>query len=396
MFPVPFVNLDALPLSTNGKVDRKALPDPGAPAVAPAPAAPVFRSQAAELLAGLMAEVLGARQVGPDDDFFAVGGHSLLATRLAARAARLLGVELPDGEVFLYPTAASLAARAAELAGRPALPPVRPVPRRPEDGLPLSFAQRRLWFLDRLEPGSAVYHLPGAVRLCGPLDLAAVAAALAEIGHRHEALRTVFRRGEGEPVQVVLAAAGAGLPRIDLAALPAAAAAAEAERLAGAAAVAPFDLERGPLWRALAVRLAPEEHVLVLTLHHLVADGWSLGILVSELAVLYEAFAAGRPSPLPALPVQYADWAVWQRDRLRGGVLEEEVAWWREQLAGVPVLELPADRQRTAGAARGGTRATLLPAAVAAELERLARREGATPFMLLLAAFQAQLARYTG
>jgi amino acid adenylation domain-containing protein len=395
MVPAAFVHLDALPLSTNGKVDRKALPDPGAPAaVAPAPAAPLFRTPVEELLAGLVAEVLGVERVGADDDFFALGGHSLLATRLLARVSRLLGVDLPVSSVFLSPTVAALAAEISAASGD-AAPPVRLVPRTGA-GMPLSFAQRRLWFLDRLEPGSPVYHLPGRVRLSGALDLDALAAALAEIARRHESLRTVFRHAHGEPAQVVLPAAAPPLPRIDLTALPAGSAAAEAERQAREAAVAPFDLERGPLWRALALRLAPDEHVLVLTLHHIVADGWSLGVFVAELAALYEAFAAGRPSPLAELPVQYADWAVWQRERLRGGLLESQAEWWRERLAGVPVLELPADRPRAgARSGAGGTRAASLPAALALELERLARREGVTPFMLLLAAFQAQLARYT-
>src|SRR4051812_2822989 len=247
-----------------------------------------------------------------------------------------------------------------------------------------------------MEPGSSAYHLAGRARLSGALDAGVLAAFLAEIARRHESLRTVFRHRRGEPAQVVLPAVPA-LARIDLSALPAASAAAEAARLAGAAAVAPFDLARGPLWRALALRLAPDAHELVLVLHHIVADGWSLGIFLAELAALYEALAAGRPSPLAEPPVQYADWAVWQRERLAGGLLETQVAWWRERLAGVADLELPVDRQRpVARSGRGGTRAALLPAALTLELEGVARRAGVTPFMLLLAAFQAQLARYTG
>ncbi|HEY2292550.1 MAG TPA: amino acid adenylation domain-containing protein, partial [Thermoanaerobaculia bacterium] len=392
MIPTAFVGLDALPLSASGKVDRKALPDPVAPAAAPV--APAFRDPIEELLAGLVAEVLGARQVGPDDDFFALGGHSLLATRLLARVSRLLGVDLPVSAVFQHPTVAALAARIAASGTAPA-PPVLPVPRT-DAGLPLSSAQRRLWFLDRMEPGSPAYHLAGRARLSGALETDVLAAVLTEIARRHESLRTVFRHDGGEPAQVVLPA-GAALARIDLSALAAGRATEEAERLARAAALAPFDLARGPLWRALALRLAPDEHALVLVLHHIVADGWSLGIFLAELAALYEALAAGRPSPLAEPPVQYADWAVWQRERLRGGLLATQVAWWRERLAGAPDLELPADRSRAVTrSGRGGTRAASLPAALALELEGLARRAGVTPFMLLLAAFQAQLARYTG
>ncbi|PYQ66738.1 MAG: non-ribosomal peptide synthetase, partial [Acidobacteria bacterium] len=393
MIPTAFVELDALPLSASGKVDRKALPEPAAPAASPV--APAFRSPVEELLAGLVAEVLGARQVGPDDDFFALGGHSLLATRLLARVSRLLGVDLPVSAVFQHPTVAALAARIAAASGTAVAPPVLPVPRT-DAGLPLSSAQRRLWFLDQMEPGSPAYHLAGRARLSGALAPDVLAAVLTEIARRHEALRTVFRHRGGEPAQVVLPA-GAALAWIDLSALPAGSATDEAERLARAAALAPFDLARGPLWRALALRLAPDEHELVLVLHHIVADGWSLGIFLAELAALYETLAAGRPSPLAEPPVQYADWAVWQRERLRGELLETQTAWWRERLAGAPDLELPADRPRAvARSGAGGTRAAALPAALALELEGLARREGVTPFMLLLAAFQAQLARYTG
>src|SRR6185295_18612420 len=393
MVPSAFVGLDALPLSPNGKVDRGALPDPGAAAAGSGPGG---RTPIEEMLAAVAAEVLGLESVGRHDDFFALGGHSLLATRLLTRVSRLTGVELPLGEVFLHPTVAGLAERLAEAARGSAAPPIRPLPRQPGSGLPLSFAQHGLWFLDRLERGSAAYHLPGVVRLTGDLDLAALEAAFAEIVRRHEALRTVFRLEAGEPVQVAVAGP-VRLPRLDLGALPAEMAAAETERLARETAAAPFDLQRGPLWRAAVVRAGPAEHALVLSLHHIVADGWSLGILGSELAALYEAFAAGRPSPLPELPVQYADWAVWQREWLRGGVLAAEVAWWREQLAGIPELSLPADRPRSASRpARGGTRTASLPAGLSAELERLARREGATPFMALLAAFQAQLARHAG
>ncbi|MEO6194959.1 MAG: condensation domain-containing protein, partial [Thermoanaerobaculia bacterium] len=394
MVPSAFVGLDALPLSATGKVDRRALPDPSGPGEAASAGA--FRTPVEEMLGGLAAEVLGVDRVGPDDDFFALGGHSLLATRLLARVSRLFGVDLPVSSVFLDPTVGALAKRIAEASGGPAAPPVRPAERSADGALPLSFAQRRLWLLDRLAPGSPAYHLPGAVRLSGPLDLAALEAALGGVVSRHEALRTVFRAQGDEPMQVPAEARAVALPRVDLAALPAAAAGAEAGRLARAVAVAPFDLARGPLWRAIAIRIAADEHLLAITLHHIVADGWSMEILVAELAALYEASAAGRPSPLSALPVQYADWAVWQRDWLRGGRLAAEVDWWRERLAGSPPLELPVDRPLPASrSGRGGTRTAVLPEATSAALERLARREGATPFMVLLAAFQAQLAYYS-
>ncbi len=396
MVPSAFVGLERLPLSPNGKVDRRALPDPGGVAGTPATAAGAV-TPVEQMVAAVMAEALGVERVGRHDDFFALGGHSLLATRLLARVSKLFGVDLPLSAVFQQPTVAGLAERVAEASRGSAAPPILRMPRRFGAGLPLSFAQRRLWFLHRLEPASPVYHLPGLVRLSGPLDLGILEAALAEVVRRHEALRTTFRLQEGEPVQVPGPPAAA-LPRIDLAALPARGAGSELERLARETAVTPFDLERGPVWRVLAVRLSPAEHALVLTLHHIVADGWSLRILFAELAALYQDLVAGSaPPPLPELPVQYADWAVWQREWLRGSVLAAEVAWWRERLAGIPELSLPADRPRAAArSARGGTRTVSLPADLSADLEGLARREGATPFMALLAAFQAQLARHAG
>ncbi|HSK80756.1 MAG TPA: amino acid adenylation domain-containing protein, partial [Thermoanaerobaculia bacterium] len=388
MVPSAFVRLDSLPLSPNGKVDRKALPDPGLPGVDRAPAAP--RSGAEELLAGLVAEVLGLPRVGPLDDFFALGGHSLLATRLVARIARVFGVELPVSAVFVTPTVSGLAARIAQ-AGPPALPapPLVPVPR---DGspLPLSFAQKRLWLLDRIEPGNPAYNVPGAVRLAGPLDWTALARSLAGIVRRHEALRTVFRMDRGQPVQAIQPAA-ARLPLVDLADLPAFAREAEAERLARRSAAQPFDLWRGPLYRMLALRLAPADHLLLVTFHHIVADGWSLAVFWSELAALYEGV------PLPPLPLQYPDFAVWQQEQLRGEAFERQLDWWRDQLAGLPILELPTDHPRPAVRSfRGGTRAAFLPAGLAEAVERLARRQGVTPFMALLAAFQTLLARVTG
>ncbi|HEX9945239.1 MAG TPA: amino acid adenylation domain-containing protein, partial [Thermoanaerobaculia bacterium] len=394
MIPSAFVALTELPRTPSGKVDRQAL-TAMAPAAASARGFAAPRTQAEELLVGIWAELLGIERVGVYDDFFELGGHSLMATRLVARISRIFGVELPVGEVFTHPTVAGLAVRLAAASALPTAPPVRPVPRRPGEVLPASYAQRRLWFLDRLEPGSPAYNLPGRLRLTGAPNLRALAAGLVEIARRHEALRTVFRLEAGEPVQAT-GAAKPELPLVDLGSLPAGMASFERERLAREEAARPFDLGRGPLHRAAIVRLGPKEHELLLTLHHIVADGWSLGVFFSELAVLYEAFAAGRPSPLPALPVQYADYAVWQREWLQGEILETQLAWWRERLVGAPALELPADRLRPAArSGRGGVRATALPAGLPAEVGRLARRESSTPFMVLLAAFQAQLARYT-
>jgi amino acid adenylation domain-containing protein len=275
-----------------------------------------------------------------------------------------------------------------------------PLPRRPrpDEPAPLSFAQRRLWLLERMNPWGNAYNVPGAVRLAGRLDVAALAGALAEIGRRHEILRTRFALLDGEPVQIVAQEPDLPLPLVDLSALPGDLRAAEAARLAREEVRRPFDLERGPFLRALLIRQAAAEHLFVYTLHHIASDGWSRGVLVRELVALYSAFSEGRPSPLPSLPVQYADFAVWQRRHLEGERLEKLLGWWRERLAGAPpALDLPADRRRPAvRTSRGGVRPVAVPAERAAGLQALARAEGATPFMVLLAAYGVLLGRLAG
>ncbi len=276
-----------------------------------------------------------------------------------------------------------------------------PVERRPRpDGpLPLSFSQERLWFLEKLGAGSAAYHVPAAARLSGPLADGVLEQVFAEVVRRHESLRTTFGERDGQPCQICAPPVGGptALPRIDLSALPAAAREDELPRLVAELARLSFDLETGPLWRAPLVRLGPADHVLGLTLHHIISDGWSLGVLLREVAVLYEAFAAGRPSPLPGLPLQYADFALWQRERLQSPALEEHLAFWRQRLAGTPPLDLPADRPRPALAAhRGDHLLTEVPAGTADRLRELARGQGTTLFVALLALVQTLLLRYTG
>jgi amino acid adenylation domain-containing protein len=264
--------------------------------------------------------------------------------------------------------------------------------------LPLSFAQQRLWFLDKLEPGSSVYNLPTAVRLQGALNIAALTGSINEIVRRHEALRTAFAAADGEPFQVILPTLTLQLPVVDLQHFP------PEQRLAVALARAleeahrPFDLATGPLLRAALLRLSPEEHLLVLTLHHIVSDAWSLDVLFRELAALYEAFCLGKPSPLPELPVQYADFAVWQRQWLAGSVLESQLSYWRSQLGGsLSALELPCDFPRPAVQDyRGASQSLVLPAELTRSLKALSRDCGCTLFMTLLAAFKTLLYRYTG
>ena len=292
-----------------------------------------------------------------------LAGHSLLATRVMSRLRAALGIEVPLRDLFAAPRLADFAARVEAMRRTGAVPPAPPLlPLAREGALPLSFAQQRLWFVDQLEPGSPLYNMPGALRVEGPLDGAVLALCLGEIVRRHEALRTVFRGPdavpEASPIQVIRPAEPFPLPVVDLSGLPERAREALALALIREEAARAFDLAGGPLLRGLLLRLAEEDHAVELTLHHIAGDGWSLGILVREIAALYPAFAEGRPSPLPEPPVQYADYAVWQRSWLHGEVLEREIAFWRDQLAGLPpLLELPTDRpgprHRASGAPRG-------------------------------------------
>src|SRR6185312_3478346 len=399
MVPAAFVVMDALPLNANGKLDQAALPAPDMSQRRREMVAP--RNATEEILAGLFAEVLGLDRVGVRDCFFELGGHSLLATQLVSRARSAFGVELPIRRLFEAPTVEELAAslRAGEGAEL-AAPPLEPAARGVE--LPLSFAQERLWFLDRLEPGGALYNIPAAARLLGELDAAAVDAAVDEIVRRHEVLRTAFAEGsEGRPVQVIAPWRRRPLPVVDLSALPAGPREAVVRGLAQEEASRPFELAVSSMPRMLRtalLRLQPGEHVLLVNFHHIAADGWSLGVFLRELGALYGAFAAGQASPLPSLKIQYADFAVWQRRWLQGEALERQLAYWRRTLADAPaVLELPADRPRPARrGARGAHRSFAIPPLLAADLAALAAREETTLFGVLLAGFQALLARWSG
>ncbi len=263
---------------------------------------------------------------------------------------------------------------------------------------PLSFAQQRLWFLEQLEPNSAVYNLPDSHYFKGPLNFDALERSLSEIVRRHEILRTTFQTVAGEPVQVIAEPQPLPLEVIDLSGLLAAEREVEAQRLANEEGLQPFDLARGPLLRVRLLKLAEAEHVLLLTMHHIISDGWSLGVWGRELAALYAAFSAGQSSPLRELPIQYADFAVWQREWLRGAVLEKQLGYWREQLGGeLPVLELPTDRPRPARQTYCGAVEGLdISAAISGRLKEVGRESGATLFMTLLAAFNVLLWRYSG
>ncbi|MDP9122204.1 MAG: condensation domain-containing protein, partial [Acidobacteriota bacterium] len=353
---------------------------------------------AEELVAGFFAEVLALEKVGAEADFFALGGHSLLATQLVSRVRAAFGVELPLRAVFEHPTVAALAREIAKTSspGGAAPPPLERVGREVDD-LPLSFAQQRLWFIDQLEGGS-LYNVPIALRMSGELSVMVLSRALEEVVRRHEVLRTVFSKAGGRARQVIRSPAELAIALVDLTELPPELRGPVAEGWVREEARRPFDLARGPLLRVGLWRLDEREHVLLLALHHIVSDGWSLGVLAREVTALYTAFSSGQPSPLAELPVQYADFAAWQRSWLSGGVLEGELAYWRERLSGAPpVLELPTDRPRPAvqsfqGAVCGRSLSPVLSGALLA----LSRREGATPFMALLATLGALLSRLTG
>jgi amino acid adenylation domain-containing protein len=393
--PAAFVTLERLPLTPNGKLDRAALPAPdGRRAGAPADGSP--RTLVETLLAGLWAELLGVERVGGDDDFFDLGGHSLLATRLLARVREALGAELPLRAVFEAPTLRAMAGRVERARLGAAFP--EPIPALPDDAeRPLSFAQERLWFLDQLEPGSPLYNIPTTVRLRGRVAVAALAAALGTVVARHDALRASFPNEQGRPRLVVAPRLEPHLPLVDLADLASGEREAAVERLVGEEARAPFDLASGPLLRARLLRLAADEHLLLLSVHHIVCDGWSLEVLFGELAVAYEAHRQGRRPELPALPVRDTDAAAWQRGWLAGEALDDQLAYWRGKLAGASTLELPADRPRPPRPSyRGGQRPLRVGPALTRALRDLGRREQVTPFMTVLAAFQTLLYRYSG
>src|SRR6185369_4313184 len=397
MVPSWIVWLAELPQSPNGRLDRKALPAPERVG-SEVDAKDESRTPVEEIVAGVWGELLHVSQLRVGDNFFELGGHSLLATQLISRLRTAFSIELPLRLLFETPTIAEQARAIEEAlkdeAGVTAPPVVRVADR---TRLPLSFAQQRLWFIDQLEPGTATYNIPLGIRLSGSLDVGALERAIGEVVRRHETLRTRFVEEEGTARQVMPEVEAVVLPVIDLSGWPVAEQETEVQRLAVRESTQAFDLAQGPLWRVQLLRLGEAEHVLLCTMHHIVSDGWSMEILVREVSALYEAFAAGREPALAELPIQYADYAVWQREWLQGEVLEEQLGYWRKQLAGVPaVLELPTDRVRPAQQSHRGAQLPLqLPAELTAGLRQLSQREGVTLFMSLLAGWQLLLARYS-
>jgi amino acid adenylation domain-containing protein len=394
MVPSAFVLLSELPFNPNGKVNRDALPVPPDSSTAiDAYVAP--RTATEKILAGIWCEVLKLERVGVEDNFFDLGGHSLLAAQVMSRVRAACNVELPLRALFEAGTVAVLAQNVAE-ASQYEVASLVAVPR--AGALPLSFAQERLWFLNQFEPQSAFYNIPVALRLRGPLNIAALESTLNEMVRRHEVLRTTFTECEGDARQLITPASLKRLPLVDLSELGAGQREARVQDAIKEDALCPFDLVTGPLLRQHLLRLRGAEHVVLLTMHHIVSDGWSMGVLVREVAALYEAYVNGEPSPLPELEIQYADFAVWQREWLTGTVLEAELSYWKQQLAHAPeVLDLPADRPRPRlESFRGGHQVLELSESLSRSLRELSQAQGATLFMTLLAAFKTLLYRYSG
>ncbi|MET0679508.1 MAG: amino acid adenylation domain-containing protein, partial [Burkholderiales bacterium] len=391
MVPQALVEIGELPLTPNGKVDRKALPE------AEWVSARKYRGPRTpeeEALCGLFAEALGVRQVGIDDDFFELGGHSLLATRLVSRVRAVLGVELAIRTLFESPTVGGLSERllAADKGRAPLVRQERPA------RLPLSYAQQRLWFIDRLGGTSTEYNMPAAWLLRGELDRAALERAVNAVVERHESLRTRFVEMDGEPAQVIEPAGWTEVPLEDLSGLDEAARRARLTAVLSEEAARPFDLERGPLLRVRLLKLAESEHVLLRNVHHIVSDGWSEDVFGSDFATIYEAFREGRENPLKPLGVQYADFALWQRGWMEGARMRAGLDYWTRRLAGAPArLELPTDRPRHAVQTFDAEvcRVTLSPEQSEA-LRRLGREHHATLYMTLLAALSVLLSRHAG
>jgi len=422
--PSAFVVLDSLPLTPNGKIDKRSLPAPNLPKFERNHTTTASNSIESRLL-DIWAQILGIQQsISIHDNFFQLGGHSLLATGVMSRIRDVFQLEMPVRSLFESPTIAQLAANIEtnlkqqhllEIPpiekinrDRPPSPhlPTSPSPHPPicvhlrpsafaisPSPHPLSFAQQRLWFLNQLEPNSPLYNVPAAVRLTGILDVSALERSFQEVIRLHEVLRTSFATVDSQPVQIIHPNPNFSLQIIDLQTPEQS----EIHRLASQEALQPFDLTTAPLLRVKLLKLHPQEHILLLTMHHIASDGWSMGILVEAIATLYQAFSTGKPSPLTDLPIQYVDYAVWQRKYLQGEVLATKLAFWRQLLGGnLPQLKLPTKPNLPAIPTYQGASHTVdLPLNLSCQILQLSSQEKSTLFMTLLAAFKTLLYRYT-
>ncbi|BCA53908.1 hypothetical protein W02_10480 [Nitrospira sp. KM1] len=406
MIPQAVIFLDVLPLTPNGKIDRKALPKPENDRTVSETQAPATPTE--DLVAGIWGEILGMDRVGREDQFFELGGHSLMATQVMSRVRASFKIELPLRSLFDHPTVGEFAAaigRALADGEQLAAPPLVPMVESAQ--APLSFAQQRIWFLSEMDPEKGNYNLPFALRLEGALDRDALERSILEVIRRHKTLRTTFPSSDGAPFQAVVPPETFAMTDEDLSGLPEQEWGEAVRHLAEEEAVRPFSLEGELPIRATLVRTGMEEHVLLVTIHHIAADAWSLALLTEEVATIYAGLDAGKGTDLalndaladlPVLPVQYADFASWQRRWLQGDVLEREVHYWRQRLgSNPPQLELRTDHPRPDRRTYHGGRVTFqVPSEIAGQLKRLSRRHGATLFMTMLAAFKVFLSRQSG
>ncbi|HEX8090084.1 MAG TPA: condensation domain-containing protein, partial [Blastocatellia bacterium] len=399
MIPSAFVTLESLPLTVNGKIDRRALPKPESPGDERREDYLLLSSPQNDLLSEVFARILGVEGPGVNDNFFELGGHSLLATQLLLEVENAFRVNLPLRAFFDNPTLAGLS-EAIDTATRSQsgleAPPLEPTSR--EEYLPLSYAQKWIWYLlEHQGASSEVYNIPFAVRLRGNLNYEAMEQSLCEIARRHETLRTLFKVIDGERMQTISPPATSALTVVDLSTLPDGEREAMAMSLANEEAGRPFDLTREFPLRAQVLRLAEDDHIFLLTIHHVASDGWSDRVLAQELTALYRAFSDGKASPLPELRIQYVDYAIWQRRWLQGEALDKLRSYWDAQLSGVPLtLELHTDKPRPAVQTFCGTELPIkLPGGVTERLREICRREQTTMFMTLLAAFSILLRRHS-
>ena len=397
MLPSAFITLDSFPLTPNGKIDRRALPPPSIPQ--PRTARLAARTPTQELLAGIWSQLLKLDSVSIDDNFFSLGGHSLTATQVTSRLRKVMRVELSVREIFLRPTIAELARRidAIRMAGSQMPPlPLTPAPR--DDHMPLSFAQKRLWFLDQLEPANSTYNLPMALSIQGRLKAAALIQSINEIVRRHEALRTSFPLVGDEPIQQIEPHAEVAVPVVDLRGLGESIIKRQAKSLAKQEAGRPFELSRGPLLRATLVQARDDDWVLLLTMHHIVSDGWSMGVFFDELRGLYASYSEGEGSRLRELTLQYADYAYWHNGWLQGEVYDRQMGYWRERLEGMSQeMRLATDRARPAVQRYGGSvERVRMSEELSEAIREMSRREGASLYMTMLAGWKVVLHRHSG
>ncbi|MEM1391731.1 MAG: amino acid adenylation domain-containing protein [Cyanobacteria bacterium P01_H01_bin.150] len=400
MVPSAFVTLDTLPLTPNGKVDRKALQtaDTDADTIERENEYVAPRTESEETIANIFAEVLSVKNVGIHDNFFSLGGHSLLATQLISKLRVAFSSEIPLRTVFESPTVAELEPILTKTSASNkglTLPQIQP--RTEGEELPLSWSQERLWFLNELEDSSSTYNIPGAISINGNLDIAPLSQAVSEIVRRHEVLRTSFQTKDGKAIQVIHPPMTMNLDVVDLQVYDQTERYTLLKQQAQLEADTPFNLEIAPLIRCQLLQLDTTEYVLLITMHHIVSDGWSTGVFIKELSSLYQAFSKGEPSPLPELPIQYGDFAIWQRQWLSGEVLENQLNYWVSELEDAPeLLQLPTDYPRpSVQSYQGATQKWTLNTELTQQIKNLSRKSGTTLFMTLLAGFATLLHRYT-